>query len=179
MKILLFGVSNVGKTTIGKLLAEKLGFTFWDLDEEVKKFLGVSLEEFVHTGDLRWRDQLRGKIIKRIINSEENLVAAITPISYSDNFKNRIAADDILSIELYDTIENIFSRLVFSDENDNVYVDNVYKNAHKNYYMEEIQADLEWYGEVNAKIGIKNRVFINNDSLEKVTDRIIEEFLNV
>lgn len=31
MKILLFGVSNVGKTTIGKLLAEKIKFSFYDL----------------------------------------------------------------------------------------------------------------------------------------------------
>ena len=37
MKILLFGVSNVGKTTIGTMLAKRLGFNFYDLDEEVKK----------------------------------------------------------------------------------------------------------------------------------------------
>ena len=37
MKILLFGVSNVGKTTVGKLLAEQFGYRFYDLDEEVKK----------------------------------------------------------------------------------------------------------------------------------------------
>lgn len=37
MKICLFGVSNVGKTTVGKLLAERLDIKFVDLDEEVKK----------------------------------------------------------------------------------------------------------------------------------------------
>lgn len=52
MKILLFGVSNVGKTTIGKLLAEKLNFSFYDLDEEIKKYYGITLEEFAHTGNL-------------------------------------------------------------------------------------------------------------------------------
>ena len=62
MKILLFGTSNVGKTTIGKLLAERLGYAFYDLDEEVKSRFGMTLEEFVHTGDLRWRDQKRGSI---------------------------------------------------------------------------------------------------------------------
>lgn len=36
MKICLFGVSNVGKTTVGKLLAERLDIKFVDLDEEVK-----------------------------------------------------------------------------------------------------------------------------------------------
>lgn len=34
MKILLFGVTNVGKSTVGALLAEKMNFSFYDLDEE-------------------------------------------------------------------------------------------------------------------------------------------------
>ena len=53
MKILLFGVSNVGKSTVGKLLAERLGFDFFDLDEEIKRRMEMSLEEFVNTENLR------------------------------------------------------------------------------------------------------------------------------
>lgn len=126
MKILLFGVSNVGKSTVGKLLAERLGFDFFDLDEEIKRRMEMSLEEFVNTENLRWRDQKRGSIIKKIVKLEEEIVLAVTPISYAENFKTRIIADDILLIELYDTPENIFSRLVFSDENDNIYSDDNY-----------------------------------------------------
>lgn len=37
MKILLFGVSNIGKSTLGELLAKKLEYDFYDLDEEVKR----------------------------------------------------------------------------------------------------------------------------------------------
>ena len=37
MKILLFGVSNIGKSTIGKMLANRINYHFYDLDEEVKK----------------------------------------------------------------------------------------------------------------------------------------------
>ena len=48
MKILLFGISNVGKTTIGTMLAKQLGYSFYDLDEEVKKEFKMTLEEFVH-----------------------------------------------------------------------------------------------------------------------------------
>ena len=176
MKILLFGVSYVGKTMTGKLLAERLGFKFYDLDEELKSYLGMTLEEFVHTSDLRRRDQKCGSIIKKIIRLEEDIVFAITPISYTGNFKTRIIADDILLIELYDTAENIFSRLVFSDENDNVYMDDDYKEEHKDYYLKEIQADLDWYARIYAEIGIQNRVFMYNDPPEKVVDRIIMEY---
>ena len=113
MKILLFGVSNVGKTTIGKLLAERIGFVFYDLDDEVKSHLGMTLEQFVGTADLKWRDQKRGSIIKKILKLEEDVVFSISPIAYPDNFQKRIIEDDILLIELYDSPENIFSRLVF------------------------------------------------------------------
>ena len=60
MKILLFGVSNVGKTTLGTMLAKRLGYSFYDLDEEVKREFHTTLEEFVHMENLRWRDQKRG-----------------------------------------------------------------------------------------------------------------------
>ena len=82
MKILLFGISNVGKTTIGTILAKELEYSFYDLDEEVKKEFQMTLEEFVHTENLRWRDQKRGRIIKKIISKEENMFFVISPISY-------------------------------------------------------------------------------------------------
>ena len=112
MKILLFGVSNVGKSTVGKLLTERLGFDFVDLDEEIKKRMEISLEEFVNTANLRWRDQKRGSIIKKIVKLEENIVLAVTPISYAENFKTRIIADDILLIELYDPPEKVVDRII-------------------------------------------------------------------
>lgn len=79
-------------------------------------------------------------------------------------------------IELYDTPENIFSRLVFSDEDDNIYSDDLYKNQYKDHYLREIQADLDWYGKVYRDIGIRNRLFIDNDPPSKVVDRILAEY---
>lgn len=37
MKILLFGITNVGKSTIGKILSKKLNYDFDDIDDEIKK----------------------------------------------------------------------------------------------------------------------------------------------
>ena len=175
MKILLFGISNVGKTAIGTILAKELEYSFYDLDEEVKKEFQMTLEEFVHTENLRWRDQKRGRIIKKIISKEENMVFVISPISYTDNFGKRITEDDILSIELVDTPANIFDRLVFSDIDDTIYKDDDYKNQRRDYYMSDIKADLEWYGNVYSKIGIKNRFEMNNDSPKTAVKRLIKE----
>ena len=63
----------------------------------------MTLEEFVHTENLRWRDQKRGRIIKKILAQEEDMVFVISPISYTDNFSKRIIKDDILPIQLVDT----------------------------------------------------------------------------
>lgn len=66
----------------------------------------MTLEEFVHTENLRWRDQKRGRIIKKILAQEEDMVFVISPISYTDNFSKRIIKDDILPIQLVDTPAN-------------------------------------------------------------------------
>ena len=50
---------------------------------------------------------------------------------------------------LIDTPENIFDRLVFSDENDNIYMDDKYKNQRKDYYLNDIQEDIQ---EIDASI---------------------------
>ncbi len=44
MRLFLIGVSCVGKTTIGRRLAELLGVGFFDLDEEIERFFGTSIE---------------------------------------------------------------------------------------------------------------------------------------
>ena len=79
MTIYLFGVSNVGKTTTGRLLAKVLDYIFYDLDEEVKQYFRVTLEEFVNTGTLRERDRKRGEVLDRIVRDKRDKVVAVTP----------------------------------------------------------------------------------------------------
>ncbi len=171
MIILIFGVSNVGKTTVGKIMADTLGISFYDLDDEIKRFYNITLEEFVHTGTIKERDAKRGSLIEHIIESNRDCVIAITPMSYAEYFCCFLKMENVLAIELRDSAENIFDRLVFSDENDNVYEDIEYKNLHREYYINEINEDLVWYGKVyNA---IKNKYNVNNQLPEQVANQII------
>lgn len=172
MIILLFGVSNVGKSTVGELLAHKLNFEFYDLDDEIKKIYNTSLEKFVSTGSLQERDKIRCRLLHTIVKRSENKVIAVTPLSYAGAIVPIINSPEVISIELTDTPENIFARLVFSDGNDIIYQDDDYKNKHKDHYLKEIREDLAWYGLVYQNIS--NKFFINGRTPAEVTDKIVQ-----
>lgn len=174
MNILLFGVSNVGKSVSGKLLASHLNYVFYDLDEEVKKDQNMTLEQFVSTGTLGERDAIRCRILNYLVRKNGNKVIAVSPLSYIKDIKYLFSSPAVITIELTDSAENIFDRLVFSDENDVIYKDDDYKNRHRNHYLEEIQADLDWYGSVYS--GIKNRFDISGMAPEETVAKMIDEF---
>lgn len=174
MNILIFGVSNVGKTTIGSILANKLNVKFYDMDEEVKKQYNTTLEEFVKTGTLEERDKIRGRIIRKLLRENADKVITVTPMSYPEYFEKYLSRSDVIAIELYDAVENIYDRLVFSDENDMIYRDDEYKNARREHYMWDIMQDLLWYG--NVFKNIENKFNINNAAPNKVADALIEKF---
>ena len=55
--IYLVGFMGCGKSTVGRLLAERLGWTFADLDEEIERRSGVSIAEiFERQGEARFRE---------------------------------------------------------------------------------------------------------------------------
>ena len=72
MNILLFGISNVGKTTTGVFLARELGYMFYDLDEEVKTRFLIPLEQFIQQYPLARRDRIRGQIIGDLLEQPGN-----------------------------------------------------------------------------------------------------------
>ena len=173
MVILLFGISNVGKTVTGEKLAEKLGYSFLDLDEEIKKRLQTTLERFMHDNPYHHeRYIIKGKILRDLIDEyKENVVIAVSPIYYARNFNSLLDLEQVIAIELQDAEEHIFQRLVFSDEEDNVYKDDEYKNLHKDYYIKDIHEDIIYARRAFQKI--KNKYFINNRSVNQVVDDLI------
>ena len=57
MNVALFGFMAVGKSTVGRLLSERLGYTFVDLDLEIAKKEGMKVEEIFSTyGESRFRE---------------------------------------------------------------------------------------------------------------------------
>lgn len=54
--IILVGMPGCGKTTIGKLMAEKLGYEFCDLDEYIVEKEKMSIDEMFKNGENYFRD---------------------------------------------------------------------------------------------------------------------------
>lgn len=84
-----------------------------------------------------------------------------------------LSSASVLAIELSDSAENIFDRLVFSDENDIVYKDDEYKNKYKKHYISEIREDLKWYGSVYRDI--QYHFYMDGRSPETVVQRLLSE----
>ena len=81
-------------------------------------------------------------------------------------------SDSAYSMDIQLSMFNLLLQL----SNDIIYTDDPYKNEHREYYMRDIQADLDWYGKTYAEIGIRNRVFIDNDLPANVVERILSEY---
>ncbi len=54
--VILIGMPGCGKTTIGKLLAEKLDYEFCDLDEYIVRKENMSIDEMFENGEEYFRD---------------------------------------------------------------------------------------------------------------------------
>lgn len=64
--IVLTGFMGTGKSTVGRLLAKRLGFAFLDLDELIEKEAGLPIREiFSAYGEARFRE-LESDVIKRL-----------------------------------------------------------------------------------------------------------------
>ena len=172
MKILLFGISNVGKSTIGKLLSEKINYEFDDLDEEIKRRYG-KIDTFVAKYPWTYeRHKERGKILSDIVNKyDDNVVIAVSPIFYVRCFSKVLEDENVLAIELQDKPENILKRLVYADEDDNIFPLEITTEKERKYYLSEIKKDITFFKRIYAKI--TNKFYMDGENPEMVTERLL------
>jgi len=76
INIALIGFMGSGKTTVGRLLAIKLGMKFIDLDEVIKDRLGMEITEiFSNYGESYFRD-VESQVVKEVFTGVDNSVIA-------------------------------------------------------------------------------------------------------
>ena len=66
MNIILIGFMGAGKTTVGRKLANRLGYFFLDTDQQIEKQQGCTIEEiFRYAGEATFRD-LETKLLENL-----------------------------------------------------------------------------------------------------------------
>lgn len=112
MKLLLAGYMGSGKSVIGKLLAEKLAISHYDLDQEIEKIAKSSIKNIFSTkGELFFR-KLEREVLIQILSQNTPFVLSLgggTPC-YFDNYK-LFQTPEITSIYLKATVETLANRL--------------------------------------------------------------------
>ena len=78
MKLALYGFMGAGKSSLGSILAKRLGYSFIDLDKEIEKKTGMSIDEYFEKfGEINFRKQ-EHKILKEIISKDrENILLSL------------------------------------------------------------------------------------------------------
>lgn len=75
MNILLIGMPGCGKTTVGRLLSEKCGFDFLDLDEKIEKRSGQKISEiFASEGEDGFR-RTETAVLKDALQKENTVIS--------------------------------------------------------------------------------------------------------
>jgi len=110
MKIVLYGFMAVGKSVVGKILAEKLQFGFVDTDEEVEKQVKIPIHAiFDKFGEAKFR-ALERDIIK-MVSSKDRVVVACGGGAILDSRNVQMLKRDSLMVLLTAEPEIILERV--------------------------------------------------------------------
>src|SRR5258708_25113313 len=76
MKIFIIGLPGSGKTTLGKQVAEKLNLPFIDLDLEIEKLEGKTVQEIFAKRKENYFRELESRTLKNFCSGKSDFVMA-------------------------------------------------------------------------------------------------------
>lgn len=114
MKIVLIGYMGSGKSSVGKLLAEKLNLPFKDLDNEIQTAEGMSIAEiFSKKGEIYFRRQ-ESETLKNLLALNEGFVLATgggTPC-YADSLSVMLKNEEVTTVYIKTPLPELCNRLM-------------------------------------------------------------------
>ncbi len=177
MKIYIVGISCVGKTTIGKLLADYLNFAFYDLDAEVEKYYQKPIE--IIQSECLTMNGYREKasvVLDLLLKTPENAVISGVPSglqnAYLQVYKKYKKEIDIKSVLIIDSTENILKRLTFYDENSKL-MDIELDEDQKQKYRKKNRGDWNYFKKSLSRADLQ--INIENVGLSQIPGLIVEE----
>ena len=176
MIIYIVGISCVGKTTIGRLLAEKINYSFFDLDDEIESYYQKPIERI--QDDCLTMNEYREKasvVLDKLFSETVDSVISGTPsglkYSYLQVYK-RHKGKELFSICLNDSLDNILDRLTFYDKDSNPIIERL-DESKKKRYLKGIRADYNYFKDSYERADFQ--INIEDVPLEKTPDIITEK----
>jgi shikimate kinase len=174
MIIYLVGISCVGKTTIGKMLADKIGYSFFDLDEEIQDYYKKPIEriqdECLTMNGYREKASI---VLDKLFSQNIDSIISGTPsglkFSYLQVYKKH-KNKELISICLNDSFENVLDRLTFFDKDSNPITERLYESK-KMRYLKEIRADYNFFKDSYKRADFL--INIEDVSLDNIPELII------
>ncbi|MDI1471713.1 MAG: shikimate kinase [Thermodesulfovibrio sp.] len=121
--IVLIGFMGTGKSSVGKILAKKLGLKFVDVDEIIEKTTGMKISEiFAKFGEPRFRD-IETEVIKLITQNNGQVISTGGGVILREENFNRLknkgvifwlkASEDVI----FERVKNCKNRPLLQTEN--------------------------------------------------------------
>lgn len=177
MILYLVGISCVGKTTIGKMLAKDIDFSFFDLDAEIQNYYNKPIERIQDEclSMNRYREKA-SKVLDYLFSKNINSVISGTPsglkYAYLKVYKKHKADKDLYSILINDSCENVLDRLTFYDKDSNPIIEKI-DDSKKMRYLKKIKADYNFFRDSYKRADLK--IDINNINLNDIPNLIVNE----
>ncbi len=160
MRVFLTGVSCVGKSAIGRTLAELLGVKFFDLDHEIETFFGTSIERLENRFlTLHSYRKEAAKALVHLLKRPDSgdSVIALPPSGLMGGYLGVIKKSAGTTIALNDEPENILERIRFYDI-DSKPIGKDLTPDEKRLYLREIKGDITYfrkaYGRAHLQVDI-------------------------
>ena len=147
MRVFLTGVSCVGKTTIGRRLSTLLDHAFFDLDKEIERFFGTSIERL--QSRFITMHSFREEAAKALVDllgrpvSRESVIA-LPPTGLMGGYLRVLKKTPGTTVVLRDSPEAILDRIVFYDVESRP-IEKTLTAAEKRLYLREIKKDITYY----------------------------------
>lgn len=123
-RIVLIGMMKSGKSTVGKLLAEKIGFQFVDTDESIVKQSGKSISDiFINEGESAFRN-LEKDVINTLLSTDKIVIATGGGAILSSSIREKIH-ENSLCVWLFASPKTLAER----SDSDNIRPLLAFKNA--------------------------------------------------
>lgn len=153
MNIVLTGFMGVGKSTVGKILAQRLNLEFADTDEEIERVYNMTIPEiFAKYGEAKFRE-FETEIIKNVSGKDGCLISCGGGVVKSETNMNYLKQTGKI-VNLYASVDKIIKNigddanrpLIFGQSKDEILNlmnerEKFYKNCHIRIDVTDLSPD--------------------------------------